>query len=435
MLEGLISADSTIDRGKVKELFSKLGKRVFLLHNVHDKGSPKLFGTRFAMNYLAGPMTRAQIPDLNRLVGAGKTDVQAVPSASAQVPTQPPVRTPVTSKSITGTNDLTSTHPALPAEIAEYYLPNELGIKEAVDAAQLSLTGAPTAEGIVYRPALLAQAEVRYLNRRYSLDFVRLVTALVDQKLTGLIRWEEFVVSGVNSSSLQSQPLPQAKFAQIPGWLTDSRQLKDLEKDYQEWIYRTSDIKLRANEALRVYGSPDQSQAEFREMCSNAARDAMKTDQAKLDSVYKKKIADLEKKIDRQKMEVDEQKGELNSRRLEEAARGGEVLLSLLGGRKKSLSSSITKRRMTSKAKSDYEQEVNDLEILEKDYADLGKEYQTALKDLEDTWAEKANDVTEVPLAAAQKDIHLDLFGIAWRPYYLVKVGDASQEVPAFKQS
>jgi hypothetical protein len=35
-------------------MISLLGKRVFLLHNVHDSGS-KIFHTRWAMNYLPGP--------------------------------------------------------------------------------------------------------------------------------------------------------------------------------------------------------------------------------------------------------------------------------------------------------------------------------------------------------------------------------------------
>ena len=47
------------DRGLHDRLISGLGKRA-LLHNVHAKG-PQVFQTRWAMNYLAGPLTRTQI--------------------------------------------------------------------------------------------------------------------------------------------------------------------------------------------------------------------------------------------------------------------------------------------------------------------------------------------------------------------------------------
>ena len=40
------------------------------MRNVHEK-RPLLFQTRWAMNYLAGPLTRTQIPALNALKGAG----------------------------------------------------------------------------------------------------------------------------------------------------------------------------------------------------------------------------------------------------------------------------------------------------------------------------------------------------------------------------
>ena len=38
-----------------------LGKRVFLMHNVHEDG-PVIFHTRWAMSYLRGPVTLAELP-------------------------------------------------------------------------------------------------------------------------------------------------------------------------------------------------------------------------------------------------------------------------------------------------------------------------------------------------------------------------------------
>ena len=61
-----------VSRGVFDKLISSLGKRVFVLHNIHAK-QPALFQSRWAMNYLAGPMTRTQIPALNKLVNADLT--------------------------------------------------------------------------------------------------------------------------------------------------------------------------------------------------------------------------------------------------------------------------------------------------------------------------------------------------------------------------
>ncbi len=87
LLDGLESAaQGAMDRGTMDKLISGLGKRVFIMQNVHEK-TPLIFQTRWTMNFLAGPLTRTQIPALNALVGAG------VPSStvtgSPQAPLQP----------------------------------------------------------------------------------------------------------------------------------------------------------------------------------------------------------------------------------------------------------------------------------------------------------------------------------------------------------
>jgi hypothetical protein len=69
LLDGLESASGDVSRGEIDKLISTLGKRVFIQHNVHAK-QPALFQTRWAMNFLAGPLSRNQIPALNKLVGA-----------------------------------------------------------------------------------------------------------------------------------------------------------------------------------------------------------------------------------------------------------------------------------------------------------------------------------------------------------------------------
>ncbi len=64
MLDGLEGAASgSMDRNETDRLLSALDKRVFLLHNVHDKG-PVVFQTRWTLSYLRGPLSRDQIRQL-----------------------------------------------------------------------------------------------------------------------------------------------------------------------------------------------------------------------------------------------------------------------------------------------------------------------------------------------------------------------------------
>ncbi|MCA9258948.1 MAG: ATP-binding protein, partial [Planctomycetales bacterium] len=67
VLEGLegasAQAGSQFNRGKMEQTLAALGSRVFLMNNVHDS-APSIFHTRWALSYLSGPLSRAQISRL-----------------------------------------------------------------------------------------------------------------------------------------------------------------------------------------------------------------------------------------------------------------------------------------------------------------------------------------------------------------------------------
>ena len=84
VMDGLAGAadGGTFDRRAMSETLAGLGKRQFLLHNVHERG-PVVFGTRWVMSYLAGPMTRDQIKRLmaDRKASAEKEAARRVAAA------------------------------------------------------------------------------------------------------------------------------------------------------------------------------------------------------------------------------------------------------------------------------------------------------------------------------------------------------------------
>ncbi|WP_442484612.1 ATP-binding protein [Aeoliella sp. SH292] len=67
VIEGLqgasAEAGSKFDKQAMERTLSSLGNRVFLMNNVHDDAST-VFNTRWAMSYLAGPLTQSQIKTL-----------------------------------------------------------------------------------------------------------------------------------------------------------------------------------------------------------------------------------------------------------------------------------------------------------------------------------------------------------------------------------
>ncbi len=92
LLEGLegVAAGSAgkFDRGKTEEILAGLGKRVFLLYNVHED-APVTFQTRWTLSYLAGPLTRLQIKTLMDRKRPAERAAKAAPPAAAAAAADP----------------------------------------------------------------------------------------------------------------------------------------------------------------------------------------------------------------------------------------------------------------------------------------------------------------------------------------------------------
>jgi hypothetical protein len=446
LLDGLDSAGGGLDRKEVDRIISALPKRTFFIHNVHAK-APRIFQTRFVLNYLAGPMMRSQIPDLMKLDGVeplsgaatsapGLTaGSDAFSSATADVRRETaPVQTAAAATTALG-EMLTTTRPGAPAGTDEYLLPADVALGKALARGGLGSAQGITQGDVVYRPALLAQAQVAYSAPKYGLNFTRPVTSLPSETRGRGVVWEDFGWKSYDAGVLHQSALPDARYTQLPGWLADGRTLSSLKKDFSEWVYRNATIQVRTVPALGIYAAPEVSEGEFQATVQKSADTATRTALDALSASYRKKTDDLARKIRKQEMQVESEEGQLRARQAEEVGKAGEVVLGLLGiGRKKSISSSITKRRLTSQAKQDLEQEHADLEELQKQLEELEAEHTREVTLLQQRASDEAMQVTEVPVTPYKKDIFVDLFGIAWCPYYTVTVNGQQRELPAFSE-
>lgn len=428
LLDGLESAMAgSVDRKTFDRLISGLGKRVFLLHNVHAKG-PQVFQTRWAMNYLAGPLTRTHLPQLNELAQA----VAAAPARPAQVKSAP-----AAARQAAPSAALSATRPAIPTGIDEYFLPNNLTLTQAFKAAGKVAPEGAGSQGLVYRPVILAQAAIRFLNRKYNLDFEMRKTAVVaDPDRRGVVRWEDYEAPPVDRQALDTRPDPQVRFTPLEAPLSDARQMTALQKDFLDFAYRIGQVTVRANEALKVYAGPEVSPADLRAMCAEAARKGRDAEVKKAAAAYETRLRTLKEKLVREERELSRDQTELSQRKLEEGGNIAETLAGFVGlTRKKSVSTALTKRRMTSQAKADVDESLDVIQDLKKQIADLEAEKAQIEEEVNARWGEVANQIDEMTIAALRKDVLLDLFGVAWMPYHQVKAGGDTFELPGYGAS
>jgi hypothetical protein len=437
LLDGLTGASSGLDRGEFDRLLSSLDKRVFLMHNVHER-QPAIFKTRWAMNYMAGPLTRAQIPMLNALAGVSSEGYESAPSAVPYGAPVPPARVAGRGEAVREESEPevyigSTTRPAVSAGIAEYFLPHNLTLSQAIAKSDRRVASDMETLGMLYKPAVLAQAEIRMDRRKYDLDVELRQTALViDPDRRGKIRWDDWLAEAVDNRDLDHQPLPGAGFDMLDEPFSDGRRIKTMERDFSEWVYRTTEVPVRINEELDVYAGPDISEEAFLEMCVEAAADQSQKELDKVTASFDRKLDAIIKRLEREVRELREDEAELDRRKQEETVSHAETLLSLFAKRRKSLSSSMTKRRMTQRAREEVDESEEAIEDFEKEIKDLEREKHEALEEVASRWEEIAQEIDEIRVTPYKKDIYIDLFGVAWFPYHVVRSGGDVLEIAGF---
>ena len=435
LLDGLESLTSGVSRVAMDKLISSLGKRVFIMHNVHEK-SPVVFQSRWVMNFLAGPLTLTHIPMLNKLVHAkAASNIQSKPaqppqaistSDSSKDTGQPPA--PFSS------SESNLTKPSLPAGIREYFLPQTNSLPEAFQSAGRSMPAEAMIQSVIYRPALLASAQIRILDRKLGVDAEITRAALVESlDRRGVVRWEEHDYKGPSLDKVETAPAASARFTTVDPPLNDTKIMGALQKDFTDWVYRNSSVAARANTVLKVFAGPEISQADFMKACADAARDARDAEVTKKVGALDKKIQALESKLSREERELSEDQSELQNRRLESGANLLELGAGLVGfGRKKSVSTQFTKHRLAQSARADVQESEEAISEYKKQLADLQRQREEMLSEINDRWGQVVNDVTEVTVNPKKSDVYVNLFGVAWKPYYLVQAGSEGIELPAF---
>lgn len=422
-LEGTEAASAGFNRKSFDKIISDLDKRVFLLHNVHAK-EPELFQTRWAMAYLRGPITREQLDDLNASVGAGG-EMPAAPAIEAA----PPVGADGSRVKVTEAG----AKPPVQAGIEEYFLPNNVTVAQALKEAGQPAEGVSTG-GVVYRPALLAQATARFLNRKIGLDYDKTCTALVLKPgRRGIVRWDEHESGAVLPESLDAGPAPEAGFAEINAPLSDAKAIKQLRGDFLDHVYHGAELRLPANSELDLVADPEDSLEAFQEQCKLEAEKALQAETKKVSAKYQKQIKALQRKLSREERELAEDQAELSARKMEEMATHAENVISLFTKSRRRVTTSLTKRRLTEQAKADVEESIEVIEEFKVQLAELEDQLAEELDDLQEQWSDVASQIEEKVFTPYKKDVSVELFGVAWFPYWQLSAGEGEIELPGYK--
>jgi hypothetical protein len=396
MLEGLegiaTSTGQKFDKQQMEQLLAGLDNRIFLMNNVHDD-EPELFETRWAMSYLRGPLTRAQIKLLmDPLKGT------AAPTARVVTPAPAPVA---------GTPAKTG-KPVLPPEIKQYYIP-------------VRSTGAT----LTYQPMLLGACEIHYSSSK-TIDVTQQLTLLApigDGPVS--VDWSQATTLDLPVGDLESEAQPNAQFAEVPAVATKVKSYATWQKDLASWVYRNQRLELLESPSLNVVSNPGESERDFRVRLQQIAREERDEAVEKLRRKYAPKFAQLEERKRRAEQAVAREAEQAQGQKVQTAISFGATLLSSFLGRKRTslttLGRATTAARGVSrsmKESQDVGRAEDNVAAVTQKIADLEGEFQAEAAALERTLDPQTEPLEKVSLKPTKANISVKLVTLAWAPYW-----------------
>jgi hypothetical protein len=249
VIEGLegasTEAGSTFNRRDMEAMLAALDSRVFLMNNVHA-AAPTVFHTRWAMSYLAGPLTRAQIATL-------MAEKRATPT-TAESEEAKPVSGEAARDAAAGKKPeagAAGRRPLISADIQQRYWPVDDHITPAAD------------ERLVYRPALWGTGRLHFVRAADDVDVWCDVAAL--QSIHGRIPqppWDGSQLFDVRPT-LAAAPQEGAGYADLPSDLAVPANYRRWDNDLKSHVYQYRRLELWECEPFDVRSRVGESADEF----------------------------------------------------------------------------------------------------------------------------------------------------------------------------
>jgi hypothetical protein len=458
LLDGMSSAAGSVDLSALSETISGLGKRQFLMQRTGGT-EPRRFGVRWAMSYLAGPLSKDQVgmlpgqseaqADIVAQVGAGTgpapageapagparqsmggTGAAATAPATAPATSadgEPPATTPTADAPADAAAPVATPSPgAAPDALADDETPTMPEVAPGVPVRHLDPAAPWAAEigavagGARLEPAVAARVELLYdegdfrADETYEAVFFPL-TAEPDPDQARVVDYDDRDLTETAPTGA-AYVLPEAKVGTKTFFSNLERALKDQ-------LYRSRTTELFLNEELKLTARPGETREDFEARAAAAAESKADEEADKLRQQLATKADRIKAAMAKDQERLDSAETSASTSKTDELLSGaGSVLGALMGGRRSTRSiagavrSVASKRGRTTKAKEKVEQYAARIDDHEEDLLELETMLADALVEIDERWAESATTTTsqEVPLEKA--DINVTQLALVWVP-------------------
>ena len=396
VIEGLLGTEAAggMDRAGLEALMSSLTQRTFLMRNVHDD-VPVMFRTRWALSYLRGPLTLAEIKRLTDGAGRRASSASAAAGATAGTPSDGPASA--------STAAAASSRPVVQAGVTERFVRAGAG-----------------ATAVTYQPRIGARVRAHFVDAKAGMNAWEESYYLAPLGKDAP-DWSQAAVIAEPGPEWDDEPRRDGGFADVPAAALSSRNHRAWSNALEDHVYRTASLDVMSCPALKINAAPGGTESEFRAHITQALREKRDAAVDALRARFASKLATLEDRERRAEQKLERERTQASSETMSSALSvGGSLLGALFGGRRSSAmrkaSTAARSVGRASKERADVAHAEADMEALKDQVAAMHAELESEIRRIEAEFDPNTIRVEIVPVRPKKADIAIEDMALVWCP-------------------
>lgn len=260
VMEGLAAASNgDIDSKAIDKLMGEMANRVFIMRSIYEK-EPILFQTRWALSYLRGPLTLAQIESLAKNDKTPLNNIQG--------------------KAVKSDEGQADRKPVVPATIPQYF------VRPSQSSSQTN-----------YRPFIAGFAKLHFVDKKYEVDEWEDSCLVAEAERGEPVHWEAAESHPDLRQKLSRSPVENATFQEVPSEILHEKKYLGLKQDLAAYLYQNNALKIFEAKELKLVSKAGQTEEDFRADILLANKEQRDKLIQKLREEYAKKMDALKEKI------------------------------------------------------------------------------------------------------------------------------------------
>jgi hypothetical protein len=233
---------------------------------------------------------------------------------------------------------------------------------------------------------------------------------------------------------LANEPSGDARFATLPGVLTQPKKYGDFTKALKEKLYRSQRFSVWKCAALKLVSKAGETAGDFRVRATQAMRERRDVEVQKLGVKYKPKMQALEDSTRKAQQKVEKEKSQVREQSMSSVLSIGSSVLGAIFGRKLSSVTNMNKAvsgvksaQRASREKQDVVAAEEELEVLQQKRTDLDAQFAKETEALQSEFDPANLVIEEVAVQPRKTDVTIGRVTLCWTPWTVDATGIATK--------